>query len=119
MKLKNKMLSLALLAALALTTTSCHKEEKPKSVLTDVQMQSIMMDLYLFEGSATVKQLPIGDMSKVPYYSAILKKHNVSLAQFDSSMVWYAKHTKEFKELHKVVVDSLEARKSALDATKK
>jgi len=103
---------------ISLTVSSCKKSLQPKDVLPEEKMTSIMIDLYLFDGSANVKQIPIGDSTRVPYYNAILKKHGVTLAQYDSSTVWYGKHTPILQKIHQQVVDSLTARSLKLEKNK-
>ncbi|MDR3706465.1 MAG: DUF4296 domain-containing protein [Paludibacteraceae bacterium] len=100
---------------ISLTALSCKKSSQPKDVLPEEKMTSVMIDLYLFDGSASVKQIPVGDSTRIPYYNAILKKHGITLAQYDSSMVWYAKHTPILQKMHQRVVDSLTARSMKLE----
>jgi hypothetical protein len=82
-------------------------------------MKAVMKDLYLYDGAASVKQIPIGDSIKNAAYDAILSKHGVTIAQYDSSMVWYAKHMPEFVEMNKAVVDELQSMQQKEDTPKK
>lgn len=115
--MKKHNISIVFLFALlvALTTSSCKKASQPKDVLPEEKMTSVMIDLYLLDGSASVKQIPVGDSTRIPYYNAILKKHGTTLAQYDSSMVWYAKHMPILQKIHQRVVDSLTARSMKLE----
>lgn len=112
MRMKNNIAyRVLLIASVIVVLNACSKSvERPATVLPEEKMQAVMLDLYLLDGAANAKLMPIGDTTKVVYYNAILKKHNITLAQFDSSMVWYAKHLQVFEKMHKPVLDSLEAR---------
>lgn len=104
------------LASLVFVAQACgNKSERPSNLVPEETMQSVMLELYLFEGAASVKQMPIGDSTKVAYYNLILKKHHISLADFDSTMAWYSKNLKELNKMHKIVLDSIEARNKALN----
>ena len=109
---------IALLAGLLIAfATSCQKisDSRPKDVLPEEAMRSVMIDLYLFEGSACIKQIPVGDSTRVPYYNAILKKHGTTLAQYDSSTVWYGRHAVILQKIHQQVLDSLSERSLKLE----
>ena len=86
--------------------TACNN--RPKEVLSDEKMEAIMVDLFLFEGAATVKNIPVGDTLKTNYYNQLLQKHGVTLAQYDSSLVWYLKNPKLYVALHERVLVRLD-----------
>lgn len=115
--MKNNMFrySLAIVSFVLVLQACGSKVERPDTLVPEATMQSVMIDLYLLEGAASVKMMPIGDPSKEPHYNLILNKHKISLAQFDSTMIWYSKHLDLLDKMHKVVLDSLEAREKALN----
>ncbi|MDR1679157.1 MAG: DUF4296 domain-containing protein [Prevotellaceae bacterium] len=119
MKLLNKIRVILISCVLAICVFSCKDSETPPAgLLSAAQMRSVMIDLYLFEGSAQVKNIPAGDTLKNLYYSQILAAHGITQAQYDSSLVWFVERLPMYEALHKQVLDSLEARRAAADTTK-
>lgn len=55
-------------------------------------MEDVLVDLFLAEGTATIKGLQSGAEKKQSYYNSVLKKHDITYAEFDSSTVWYSVH---------------------------
>jgi len=103
MKLQSKFYIL-LLFVLGIVT-ACN--QRPKEILSDDKMEGIMVDLFLFEGTANVKDIAIGDTIKMKYYNQILKKHGVTLAQYNSSLLWYVRNTKSYINLNKKIFAKL------------
>lgn len=90
---------LLLLATLILF--SCSKV--PEGIIQEDKMEDILIDLFLAEGTASVKGLQSGAEKKERYYNSVLKKHDVTYAQFDSSTVWYSQNSElYFKLLERV-----------------
>lgn len=95
----------ALLLVISLLV-SC--ENRPKQVLSDEKMEAVMLDLFLFEGAANVKKIPVGDTLRAHYYNQILAKHGITLAQYDSSLVWYMNKPKTYEKIHQQLQQKLE-----------
>ncbi len=74
---------------------SCHI--KPRGVLSEKKMEEILFEMHKTEGV-----LQSGDYTynlpeqKKLYFNSLLDKYGISQADFDSSLVWYTKHPKEF-----------------------
>ena len=80
---------------LAVVLTAC-KPTIPRNYLQPDEMESILYDYHLAQGMAQTEMT--GDtkqreMTEHVYRDAVLKKHGVSSADFDSSMVYYYRHT--------------------------
>lgn len=101
--MRNKRI-LFLLLVLGLIT-AC--DNRPKEVLSGHKMEAIMVDLFLFEGTANVKKIAVNDTVKAHYYNQILKKHRVTIAQYDSSLVWYIKNPEDYATLNEGVTKQL------------
>ncbi len=82
-------------------------DEKPKSVLSDEKMAAVMVDLFLFDGAAYVENLSHSDSVKEEYYNQILNKHGISIAEYDSSVVWYLNNMKRYEFIQKEVMSQL------------
>ena len=71
-------------------------------------MVEFLTDLHRLEGSLTVRSNNPSD-SKVDekYYNALFKKHGITKADIDSSLVWYVHNPKKFSKMYGKVVENL------------
>ena len=84
---------------------SC-KPSLPGDVLSKGQMTDILYDYHLALSMAHTKDG--GDKGEsLTYREAVLKKHDVTSAEFDSSMVYYMRHTELLKDVYKDLADRL------------
>ncbi|MEI7504218.1 MAG: DUF4296 domain-containing protein, partial [Paludibacter sp.] len=80
---------------------------RPKGVLNESEMTDVLTEMHRLDGTMAAKGLQYGNyQEKAQYYSFILKKYDISQAQFDSSLVWYTKNPKTFD----VIYDNVLAR---------
>lgn len=84
---------------------------RPANVLSPKKMENLLVDMHKLEGTLGALGFENNNpVEKREYYAAILKKYNVKQADFDSSLVWYTKHPKQFQRLYASVsvrMDSL------------
>lgn len=84
---------------------SC-KPSLPGDVLSKGQMTDILYDYHLALSMAHTKDG--GDKGEsLTYREAVLEKHDVTSAEFDSSMVYYMRHTELLKDVYKDLADRL------------
>lgn len=97
---------LFLFIALELIFTACNKSKD--STLSRKEMTSFLIDLHTLDGALSSKGMgAIDDRNNVYYYNALLKKHGITKAQFDSTLVYYAKNPKKFERIYTVVLEEL------------
>lgn len=78
----------------------------PRKYLKSDKMADIMYDYHIAEGIQNVQAT--GDTVTMRAYLAyILKKHKVSQADFDSSLVYYTRHTKLLEDVYDKVAERL------------
>jgi len=83
----------------------------PKGVLSESKMTNLLYDMYLADACNMQKSNGGSvDSAKRQSYRYILHKYNVSVADFDSSMVWYAIHPE--KQTH--IYDNINLRLAKL-----
>jgi hypothetical protein len=71
-------------------------------------MTEVLTDLHKLDGSLAAKGILYGKPDeKNAYYSSVLKKHGITQAQFDSSLVWYTKNPKKFDDVYIKVLENL------------
>ena len=74
-------------------------EDRPKDVLSRGKMEDVLYDYHIMQG--IIDELPTEEREgkAQDYINAVFEKHGITEAQFDSSIVYYNRHT---KELHKI-----------------
>ena len=85
---------------------------RPKQVLNQREMEDVLFDLHKLEGTLSVKDGNyIFDKKDNFYYSSVLKKHHITQADFDSSVVWYTKHPKQYERMYDNIINRMTALK--------
>jgi hypothetical protein len=83
-------------------------EGRPKGVLNESKMANVLTEMHKTDATMNEKGLTYGRYyEKAPYYSFILKKYNITQAQFDSSLVWYSKNPRVFSNIYDKVLVNL------------
>ncbi len=101
---KNQLL--LLLVAFVLAFTACKKQ--PDETLSRKEMTNFLIDLHKLDGALSARGLgTVDDRNNVYYYNALFKKHGITKAQFDSTLVYYAKNPKKFERVYTDVIEEL------------
>lgn len=94
---------------MALSLSSC--AFRPRGVLSNKEMEDVLVDLHSAEGILQVAGYNYGHFDACNiYYGIILDKHGVTQAQFDSSLVWYTAHPQYFQSVYPKVLKRLQKR---------
>lgn len=84
--------------------------DRPDYVLDEEQMVDLLVDVHKAEG---LMELQAGNLSgqetQKAIMAAVLVEHGVSRAQYDSSLMWYARHLKELVRVYSHVDERLVA----------
>lgn len=85
------------LALLMFLLMAC--DDRPKDVLSRGKMEDVLYDYHIMQG--IIDELPSEEREAKAqdYINAVFEKHGITEAQFDSSIVYYNRHT---KDLHKI-----------------
>ena len=83
-----------LIAGLALMT-SCGKQI-PSDIIQPKQMEKVLYDYHLSLSMAQSSK----NVEKEAQRNYVFQKHNITEAEFDSSMVWYARESKELLAIY-------------------
>ncbi len=96
----------ALLLLLLLTVVSC-SVDVPSDIISPGKMERILYDYHQAQGIAEEAD---GNVANTRYMliQQVFKKHGVTEAQFDSSMVWYSAHTEYLVKMYKRIDARLE-----------
>lgn len=86
-------------------------DNRPKDVLSKAKLEAVLYDYHIAQG--LIDQLPSDqrqDKSQ-DYINAVLQKHGITQAQFDTTIVYYNRHP---KDLHKIYAN-LQERYTAIN----
>ena len=101
--MKKLMICLVAVMALLFSVSSC-KPSLPSGVLSKGKMTDILYDYHLALAMAHMDNN--GDKGQsLAYREAVLRKHDVTSAEFDSSMVYYMRHTELLEDVYKDLTD--------------
>ena len=101
--MKKFMICLVAVMALLFSVSSC-KPSLPSGVLSKGKMTDILYDYHLALAMAHMDDN--GDKGQsLAYREAVLRKHDVTSAEFDSSMVYYMRHTELLEDVYKDLTD--------------
>ena len=71
----------------------------PKEVIPPAKMEKVLYDYHLALGISS--RLPSSeDYKKQAFKNYLFKKHDITSAQFDSSMVWYTRNSYELSQIY-------------------
>lgn len=101
-------------AILVCCTLSACKQGAPKEVIKADAMEAILYDYNV--AKAMAEDLPYDERYKQPLYiDYVFQKHNVTQAQFDSSLVWYTRNTEELSKIYVNVAKRLKDEQGAIN----
>ena len=95
------------------------KPGTPKEFIQPDEMEDILYDYFISQGMATVPGAGQGteEYRRDLYFNAVLKKHGITRADFDSSMVYYYTRADRFVKIYKRVQDRLSEEALSLGAS--
>lgn len=108
-----KTAGLFLLVLSLLLLASCNPGT-PKGILSSGEMEDILFDYHIAQAMAQQGNRPEDFIS---YRAAVLKKHEVTEAEFDSSLVYYERHTEKLQEIYGNLADRMQKEAAAQGAS--
>ncbi|MCL6748294.1 DUF4296 domain-containing protein [Prevotella sp. TCVGH] len=96
--MSKKLLTYCLCSIFYLLTLISCKPSVPKQYIQEDKMEDILYDYHLADAMYRGNYEDASLMLK--YKAAVLKKHGVSEAEFDSSMVYYTRHTRLLQHIY-------------------
>lgn len=86
---------------------ACQSSKKPQNPLLDSQtMAQFITELHFYE--SMVNNRYISDEQAPVYYRQLFEKHSITPQQFDSALVWYELHYKQYLEMYAIVRKNFE-----------
>mgnify|MGYP006291638771 CR=1 FL=1 len=105
-----------------LVLSGCHSGTKnEKYILEEDKMVDVMVDVHMAEAVLRNKRISGDELDKLTsdYYSKIFSKHEITQQQFDSSIVYYEDHIKDFNEIYEKVIVRLNKKQRKAEQAKK
>ena len=83
---------------LVFSLTAC-KVKRPETVLPDAKMENVLYDYHI--AKAMGEEVPYNESYKrVLYIESVFKKYGITQADFDSSMVWFARNPEVLTKIY-------------------
>jgi len=101
----HKLIALAIACFIILHFSSCQRDEA--EILSSSEMRKVLVDLHLLEGMFSATQPPLTEREQVYYYEALFRKHEITRADFDSSLVYYTRNPKIYERIYSRVLADL------------
>lgn len=98
--------------ASVLATVGC-KPSIPRQYIQPDVMAEILYDYHIADGVTTIST-PGDTIALRAYKANILAKYKVTEAEFDSSLVYYERHTQMFEDVYKRLTERLNDRLASL-----
>lgn len=92
---------------------SCSKV--PSGILTEKKMQAVLVDMQLAEAVINADRKAFNEEAqKEALYQSIFRKHEITQAVYDSSLIWYGRNLDVYMQVYDLVLAELNERQKAL-----
>lgn len=116
--------ALMLIPIVALMVVSC-KPTVPSEYIQPEEMEDILYDYHLSQamayqrtrGNLQIRESATPAYKRNEYYHSVLRKHGVTEAEFDSSLVYYYSHADRLHKIYKRISERMENNAISLGAT--
>lgn len=78
---------------------SACSNDLPGGVLSERVMEKVLYDYHIAQAMAEGEDS--ADIRRYEYVQAVFRKHHITEAQFDSSMVWYSSHASHLHDIYR------------------
>ena len=80
----------------------------PKNIISEKKMRTVLYDMQIAEAFVETKNedFATSDARQV-VYDAVFSKHNITQAEYDSSLIWYGKNMDLYMNIYKLVLRDL------------
>lgn len=110
----NRFFTIAIFLIACILFTAC--EKRPKGIIAKGDMTDVLYDYHLAQ--AILGQEGNGkDGEYKNLMDAVLAKHNITQAEFDSSIVWYNVHAEDLEDIYKKLEERFNARAEEMKLT--
>ena len=87
----------------------------PKHIISEKNMRAVLYDMHIAEALVeTESRTYRTSEDRQSLYDAVFKKHNITQAKYDSSLVWYSKNIDLYMDVYNLVIKDVIASVDAL-----
>ena len=114
----NRLRDFLFVALVCFIAFAC-KPGVPRDIIQPDDMEDILLDFHVADGMAQNNPAAANNVeyNRTLYRLGVLKKYNVTKAEFDSSMVYYSRHSDKLHEIYKGVAERLSQKALSLGAS--
>ncbi|MCB0738235.1 MAG: DUF4296 domain-containing protein [Bacteroidetes bacterium] len=93
----------------------------PKDILPKDKMIDVLSSIHLAEAEAHLGRIPRGVQDSIAYlnYTETLKKHDLSVEEFEKSMKWYSETPEVFRPMYDRVIEQIKEKEQPIFEAKK
>ena len=95
------------LLSLALSFFYSCKPGVPSGILSQGDMEEVLYDYHIAKGLANQKSSDSISYYTRYYQQKVFEKHDIDEACFDSSMIWYSRHTERLSDIYKHLAEQM------------
>ncbi len=92
----------------------CACDNTPNGVISKGKMEDILFDFHIAQSIIYDLNSAEQEEKGQEYIDAVFRKYDVTQEEFDSSLVWYSRHTKEYHKIYENIMERYEKLNSEL-----
>ena len=97
---------------LLLLCSAC--EQTPSHIIAPEQMETLLVDIHKAEAIAENKAQYATNEAKEQLRQSVFDRHDVTQAQFDTSLIWYSEHMSKYSQIYEKVTARLKEEDDAV-----
>lgn len=105
-----------LLTIILVSVAVCGCDKRPEGVLPEDKMVDLLTDIQMAEAYNNVSASGQGRVSKEQMIESVLRKHGVTHAQLDSTLLYYGRNIDDYSKLYVKVEKRLRAKNGVLES---
>jgi hypothetical protein len=97
---------------------SCQGHKPPKGLIPEKDMEKILTEIHIADALTQSSEFrrQSGYMDSLTYSKSILSKYGYTIAQFDSTVAWYAGYPDDYDKMYEQVINRLSREEGSLNA---
>lgn len=100
---------LVILATLLSVTFGC-KPRRPEGVLSPQKLEDVLVDYHLAQGVADNMEADNHEVERYLLVQSVFRKHGLTEAEFDSSLVYYCSRAEEMEKIYGKVMERMKTK---------
>lgn len=111
--MRNKLHKYGVILLVGTLISGCSKV--PDGILSEKEMQAVQVDMQLAQAMVSMKGKDFpDDAKKEALYQAVFRKHHITQAVYDSSLVWYGRNLDIYMKVYDRVLADLKEQQKVL-----